>query len=45
MDSVCIGNMWSQNWHSLADMMMPFPAKPSVDVSSEMLRQGYTPLR
>jgi hypothetical protein len=40
-----IGNMWAQNWHNLADLVIPFPAKPTVDVSSEMLRQGYTPLR
>jgi hypothetical protein len=40
-----IGNMWAQNWRNLADLVMPFPAKPPVDVSSEMLRQGYTPLR
>jgi peptidyl-dipeptidase A len=40
-----LGNMWAQNWRNLADLVMPFPAKPPVDVSSEMLRQGYTPLR
>jgi hypothetical protein len=39
------GNMWAQNWRSLADLVLPFPAKPKVDASSEMLRQGYTPLR
>jgi hypothetical protein len=39
------GNMWAQNWRSLADLVMPFPAKSTVDASSEMLRQGYTPLR
>lgn len=39
------GNMWAQNWRKLADLVMPFPVKPPVDVSSEMLRQGYTPLR
>jgi len=37
--------MWAQNWRNLADLVMPFPTKPAVDVSSEMLRQGYTPLR
>ncbi|PSN37551.1 Angiotensin-converting enzyme [Blattella germanica] len=40
-----VWNMWAQNWKNLADMVMPFPGKPVVDVSSEMLRQGYTPLR
>jgi peptidyl-dipeptidase A len=39
------GNMWAQNWRSVADLVLPFPAKPKGDVSSEMLRQGYTPLR
>ncbi|KAJ9595075.1 hypothetical protein L9F63_013640, partial [Diploptera punctata] len=40
-----LGNMWAQNWKNLADMVLPFPGKPVVDVSSEMLRQSYTPLR
>lgn len=40
-----VGNMWAQNWRNLADLVIPFPAKSTVDVSSEMLRQGYTPLR
>jgi hypothetical protein len=39
------GNMWAQNWKSIMDLVMPFPQAPSVDVTAEMLRQGFTPLR
>ncbi|XP_061381420.1 angiotensin-converting enzyme-like [Danaus plexippus] len=40
-----LGNMWAQNWKSIMDLVMPFPQAPNVDVTSEMLRQGFTPLR
>ncbi|KAL4720565.1 hypothetical protein ACJJTC_010689, partial [Scirpophaga incertulas] len=39
------GNMWAQNWKSIMDLVMPFPQAPNVDVTAEMLRQGFTPLR
>ncbi|KOB73573.1 Angiotensin-converting enzyme, partial [Operophtera brumata] len=38
------GNMWAQNWKSIMDLVMPFPQSPNIDVTSEMLRQGLTPL-
>ncbi|XP_045782320.1 angiotensin-converting enzyme-like isoform X2 [Maniola jurtina] len=40
-----LGNMWAQNWKSIMDLVMPFPQSPNIDVTSEMLRQGFTPLR
>ncbi|XP_045538628.1 angiotensin-converting enzyme [Papilio machaon] len=40
-----LGNMWAQNWKSIMDLVMPFPTSPALDVTSELLRQGYTPLR
>ncbi|XP_075988484.1 angiotensin-converting enzyme-like isoform X2 [Anticarsia gemmatalis] len=40
-----LGNMWAQNWKSIMDLVMPFPQSPNVDVTAEMLRQGFTPLR
>ncbi|KAL0809525.1 hypothetical protein ABMA28_011062 [Loxostege sticticalis] len=40
-----LGNMWAQNWKSITDLVMPFPQSPNVDVTAEMLRQGFTPLR
>ncbi|GBP34319.1 Angiotensin-converting enzyme [Eumeta japonica] len=40
-----LGNMWAQNWKSIMDLVMPFPQSPNVDVTGEMLRQGFTPLR
>ncbi|XP_075150051.1 angiotensin converting enzyme [Haematobia irritans] len=40
-----LGNMWAQQWSSIADIVSPFPEKPLVDVSDEMVAQGYTPLK
>ncbi|XP_055848353.1 angiotensin-converting enzyme-like [Episyrphus balteatus] len=36
-----LGNMWAQKWGNIADITAPFPAKPSIDVTDEMVRQGY----
>ncbi|MEQ2216555.1 hypothetical protein XENOCAPTIV_018087 [Xenoophorus captivus] len=33
--------MWSQTWNNLYDMMVPFPGKPFLDVTDQMVRQGY----
>uniref|UniRef100_A0A8C3GC06 Angiotensin-converting enzyme n=1 Tax=Cyclopterus lumpus TaxID=8103 RepID=A0A8C3GC06_CYCLU len=36
-----LGNMWAQTWNNIYDMMIPFPDKPNLDVTDEMVRQGY----
>ncbi|PVD23094.1 hypothetical protein C0Q70_16356 [Pomacea canaliculata] len=38
-----LGNMWAQSWNSLQDLLMPFPSKPILDVTEEMVKQKYTP--
>lgn len=40
-----LGNLWAQNWKSIIDLVQPFQTTQNFDVTSEMLRQGYTPLR
>lgn len=40
-----MGNMWAQNWAGLYDLLQPFPANRKLDVTLEMMIQGYTPLR
>ncbi|KAA0725569.1 Angiotensin-converting enzyme [Triplophysa tibetana] len=35
------GNMWSQTWNNIYNMMIPFPDKPNVDVTDTMVAQGY----
>ena len=40
-----LGNMWAQNWGNIFDITVPYPGKSSVDVTPEMIRQGYTPLK
>ncbi|XP_039290026.1 angiotensin-converting enzyme isoform X1 [Nilaparvata lugens] len=40
-----LGNMWGQSWKNIFDIVLPYPGKRRADVTPEMLRQGYTPLR
>ncbi|KAM4691938.1 angiotensin-converting enzyme-like [Rhinophrynus dorsalis] len=34
-----LGNMWSQQWNNIYDMMIPFPNKTNVDVTNAMRQQ------
>lgn len=36
-----LGNMWAQTWNNIYGMMIPFPDKPNLDVTAEMVNQGY----
>ncbi|KAL6095238.1 ace [Pungitius sinensis] len=36
-----LGNMWAQTWNNIYGMMIPFPDKPNLDVTGEMVNQGY----
>merc|ERR1711994_885620 len=36
-----LGNMWAQSWNNIADILKPFPAKPSINVTGAMLEQGW----
>ncbi|XP_045585497.2 LOW QUALITY PROTEIN: angiotensin-converting enzyme [Procambarus clarkii] len=40
-----LGNMWAQHWGEVYDLMIPFPGKVSVDITPQMVEQGYTPRR
>uniref|UniRef100_A0A3Q2QZH4 Angiotensin-converting enzyme n=1 Tax=Fundulus heteroclitus TaxID=8078 RepID=A0A3Q2QZH4_FUNHE len=40
-----LGNMWAQSWSNIYNMMIPFPGKPFLDVTGEMVRQGYNATR
>lgn len=40
-----LGNMWGQVWENIADFTTPFPEKKQLDVTEEMIKQGYTPLK
>merc|ERR1711970_954039 len=37
-----LGNMWAQSWSNIADIVKPYPEKPSINVTGEMIRQGWT---
>lgn len=36
-----LGNMWSQTWNNIYDMMIPFPGKTNVDVTDTMRQKGW----
>lgn len=40
-----LGDIWAQEWSHLADLVMPYPEDPYIDVTQEMQRQGFFPLR
>ncbi|XP_037038832.1 angiotensin-converting enzyme-like [Bradysia coprophila] len=40
-----LGNMWAQSWDNVAEFGTPYPAKPVLDVTEEMIKQKYTPLK
>ncbi|XP_069674792.1 angiotensin-converting enzyme-like [Periplaneta americana] len=40
-----LGNMWAQMWGSILNISTPYPGKATVDVTSAMVKQGYTPLK
>uniref|UniRef100_H2NUD7 Angiotensin-converting enzyme n=1 Tax=Pongo abelii TaxID=9601 RepID=H2NUD7_PONAB len=36
-----LGDMWAQSWENIYDMVVPFPDKPNLDVTSTMLQRGW----
>lgn len=40
-----LGNLWAQDWVNIGELIIPYPQQKGFDVTSEMLRQSYTPLR
>ncbi len=37
-----LGNMWAQSWNNLGSILTPYPNKPTLDVTDEMKKQGWT---
>ncbi|XP_048526502.1 angiotensin-converting enzyme isoform X1 [Dendroctonus ponderosae] len=44
LPSHILGNMWGQSWSNIFDITQPYPGQNFLDVSPEMLKQGYTPI-
>ncbi|XP_058820825.1 angiotensin-converting enzyme-like [Topomyia yanbarensis] len=40
-----LGNMWAQTWDNVADITTPFPKSRQLDVTDEMVTQGYDSLK
>ena len=36
-----LGNMWSQDWGEIADILRPYPDLPGIDITPELKKQGY----
>lgn len=34
-----LGDMWAQSWENIYDMVVPFPNKPNLDVTSTMVQK------
>ena len=43
MPAHLLGNMWSQSWVNIEDLVKPYPDKPSIDVTAKMKAEGWTP--
>ncbi|XP_048587927.1 angiotensin-converting enzyme [Nematostella vectensis] len=39
------GNMWAQSWANIYDLVEPYGNQSSLDVTRNMVKQGYTELR
>lgn len=40
-----LGNMWAQSWVNIYDLVEPYKGQPSLDVTQNMIKQKYTPLK
>ncbi|XP_021941944.1 angiotensin-converting enzyme-like isoform X2 [Zootermopsis nevadensis] len=40
-----LGNIWTQLWGNIQSISAPYPDKSTIDVTSTMVKQGYTPLK
>lgn len=40
-----LGDIWSQDWSNLGDFVTPYPHVKYLDVTDDLLRQGFTPLK
>lgn len=38
-----LGNMYAQTWTNILDITIPFPGRSFLDVTPDMVEQGYTP--
>ncbi|XP_060242521.1 angiotensin-converting enzyme isoform X2 [Meriones unguiculatus] len=36
-----LGDMWAQSWENIYDMVVPFPDRPNLDVTSTMVQKGW----
>jgi len=36
-----LGNMWAQQWNNIYDLLEPYPGVSNLDVTAELVKQGY----
>lgn len=39
-----LGNMYGQNWANILDITIPYPGRSFLEVTPQMIEQGYSPL-
>ncbi|XP_055642821.1 angiotensin-converting enzyme isoform X2 [Toxorhynchites rutilus septentrionalis] len=39
-----LGDMYGQSWNNILDIVIPYPGRSFLEVTPEMLKQGYNPL-
>ncbi|KAL1491740.1 hypothetical protein ABEB36_012291 [Hypothenemus hampei] len=44
LPSHILGNMWGQSWSNIFDITQPYPGQHFLDVTPEMVKQGYAPI-
>ena len=43
--SPCAGNMWSQSWLNILDLVLPYEGEPSIDVTPVLQREVLLPIK
>ncbi|XP_077290224.1 angiotensin-converting enzyme-like isoform X2 [Arctopsyche grandis] len=40
-----LGNMWAQQWNNIESFTRPYPDKPDIDITPNLIAQNYTALK
>ena len=40
-----LGNMWSQSWENIYDLVVPYPKVKSLNLTEKLINKGYTPVK
>ncbi|KFB53819.1 hypothetical protein ZHAS_00022060 [Anopheles sinensis] len=40
-----LGNLWGRKWDNIVDITVPYPSTPLIDITEELVGQGYTAVK